>query len=122
MRNPLVMATAAKKAVSMLGKIQQFGITKDMSEDATDALVMDLATAKAIEMNKPVAECVKGQEYYVGMLKDFQGMTPLQRLDNQYNDVFFEVASEEEILALLTDPVVETPEVKVKASRKKKAA
>jgi len=104
-RNPQVMATAAKKAVSMLARIQQFGITADMSEDDTDALVMNLAEAKAIEAELPIGEFVKGQEWYVESLKLFQGMTPLQRLDNQYNDCFFEVASEEEILAMLTDPV-----------------
>ena len=104
-RNPQVMATAAKKAVSMLARIQQLGITSDMSEDDKDALVMNLAEAKAIESELPVGDFVKGQEWYVQNLVDFAGMTPLQRLDDQYNDCFYEVASEEEILAMLTDPV-----------------
>ncbi len=114
-KNPQVTATAFKKAKAKMKKIAQLSITPDMSEDEIDAIVMDLAEAKAIENNAPVGDFVKGQQWYVQSLVDFSGMTPQERLDLEYEDVFGEVASEEELLALLADPVVEEEKVEAAA-------
>ncbi len=122
MRNPQVQATAGKKARAKLVKIQELGITADMSEDDADALIVRLATAKAIEDSVPVADKMKGQQWYVNELIKFAGMTALERLNTEYDDCFFEVASEEEILAMLEDPAPVPVVEKPKTRARKKAA
>lgn len=107
-RNPQITAVAFKKAKAKLAKIKQLGILPDMTVEAIDALVMNLAEAKAIENSAPVANYVKGQQWYVQSLVDFAGLTAAERLDFEYNDCFAEVASEEELVAMLEDaPKVE---------------
>ena len=100
-RNPQITSAAGKQAVRKLAKIKQLGITPDMAVEDIDAIVMNLAEAKAIVDNKNIKECVSGQEYYVNMLVEFAGMTPLEQLNAEYETAFFEVASEEELLAKL---------------------
>ena len=116
-RNPQITAVAFKKAKAKLAKIKQLGILPDMTVEAIDALVMNLAEAKAIVEQKDVKEFVAGQEYYVGMLVEFSGMTAIEQLNIEYDDAFPEVASEEELLAMLEGmsvlPVVEEPEKEV---------
>ncbi len=102
-RNPQVMATGGRQARSMLDKVEQLGITAEMSEDDMDALVLRLAEAKAIEQDKPMKGFVSGQNWYVGQLIAFAGMTPLERLNFKCEEVFYDIASEEEILATLAD-------------------
>ena len=107
-KNPQVMATAFKKGRAKLKKIEQLGIVADISEDDIDTIVMNLAEAKAIENSAPVADYVKGQQWYVQSLVDFAGLTAAERLDFEYNDCFAEVASEEELVAMLENaPKVE---------------
>ncbi len=123
-RNPEVTAMAFRQAKRKLRKIEQLGITSDMSEDDIDAKIMDLAEAKAIEASAPVSDFVAGQQWYVESLVAFAGMTPIERLNVEYEEAFPEVASEEELLAALADPVpvVVAPVAKIKRVRKKAAA
>jgi hypothetical protein len=118
-RNPQVLAAAFRVAKAKKAKIAQLGITADMTEDEIDSLVMSLAEAKAIEKEAPMKDFVAGQQWYVEQLVTFAGMTAKERLDAEFEDKFPEVASEEELLALLeddepveepepTDPVVDT--------------
>lgn len=100
-RNPQVLATAFKKARAKLKKINQLGITPDMSEDDIDKLVIKLSEIKGIETNSHMNNFITGQQWYVQSLVDFSGMTAEERLDHEYEDCFPDVASEQELLDML---------------------
>lgn len=100
-QNQQVLATAYKKAKYKLSRIAELKITPDMDEDDIDDIVMNLATAKAIQEERPVKEFTRGQQWYVESLVKFSGMTPLERLDTEYEDCFADSSSKEDMLAKL---------------------
>ena len=100
-QNQQVLATAYRKAKHKLVRIAELGITRDMDEDAVDDIVMRLSMAKALQEDRPVSEFTRGQQWYVESLVKFSGMTPLDRLDTEYEDCFADSSSKEDMLAKL---------------------
>lgn len=102
-KNPQALALAFKKCKGKLLKIKELSITPDMSEDAIEALIENLATAKAVEKETNVAEVLAGQRWYVEGLVKFSGMTTEEQLQAEYDDSFADTASEAEMLKALTE-------------------
>ena len=100
-KNPQALAMAFKKTVGKKAKIQELGITPDMDEEAIEALIEKLATAKAAEDNSDLAEHVKGQRWYVESLVKFSGLNSKEMLESEYKDAFADSASEAEMLDVL---------------------
>jgi hypothetical protein len=100
-RNQQVLAIAFKKAKRKLQRIKELGITADMSEDAIDSLVTQLAEAKAVEAEAPVKDFLDGQQWYVESLVTASGMTSQELIDAEYEDSFADAASEDEMSEVL---------------------
>lgn len=100
-KNPQALAQAFKKCAGKILKIKELEITSDMSEDATEALIEKLATAKAAEDNTAMADHVKGQRWYVEGLVKFSALDTAAQLEAEYKDAFADNASEDEMLQSL---------------------
>lgn len=100
-RKPEALSAAFFDAKAKIEKIKQLNITVDMSIEAQDLLVEDLATAKALENGGKVADYRKGQAWYVESLVEFAGMSNNARLEHCYTRKFAEQANEAEMLDAL---------------------
>lgn len=101
--DPLIRASAFRSARGKSVKIAELGITPDMSEDAIDEIVSQLAEKKAEETGKKFEDIVKGQRWYVEDLVKFSGLDAQERLDYEYMQKFPDIASEDEMLQSLED-------------------
>jgi hypothetical protein len=100
-RNPQVLPAAFKKARAKLKKIEELNITPDMSEDSIDNLVITLSEIKALETETHINNFISGQQWYVQSLVDFSAMNAEERLNQEYDDCFPDIASEQEMLDML---------------------
>lgn len=102
-KNPQALALAFKKCKGKLLKIQELGITPEMTEEEIEALIENLSTAKAVEKETNITEVVAGQRWYVEGLVKFSAMTNEEQLQAEYDDSFADTASEAEMLKALAD-------------------
>lgn len=100
-RNQQVLATAFKKAKRKIARIKELGITPEITEEAADAIIENLATAKALEAGEKVADHLDGQQWYVESLVKASGMTAQELIDAEYEDSFGDIASEDEMTTAL---------------------
>ena len=100
-KNQQVLAIAFKKAKRKLQRIAELNITPKMTEKAIDKLVVDLATAKAVEAKEPVEGFIDGQQWYVESLVKASALTDQALLDAEYDDSFADVAGEDEMCSAL---------------------
>ena len=101
-RNHEALANAFKQVQVHLDKIEELGITPDMTEDQVDALVKELSEAKALlESSTDWKKHSKGQQFYVEQLVKESGMSNQELLDYHYKRSFAEVATEDEMLQAL---------------------
>jgi len=102
-KNPQARALAFKKCKGKRLKIAELGITPDQSEDATEAMIEALATAKAADKKvTDIAEFVSGQRWYVENLVRYSALTVEEQYQEDYDDAFAEMGSETEQLAFLS--------------------
>jgi len=102
-KNPQALALAYKKCKGKLLKIKELKITPDWSEKKIDALIENLATAKAVEKETNMSEHIAGQRWYVESLVRFSGLTIDEQLQAEYEDSFADSASESEMLKSLAE-------------------
>ena len=102
-KNPQALALAYKKCKGKLLKIKELKITPDWSEKKIDALIENLATAKAVEIETNMSEHIAGQRWYVESLVRFSGLTIDEQLQAEYEDSFADSASESEMLKSLAE-------------------
>lgn len=101
-KNEEALALAYKRAKGKSLKIRDLNIESDMEEDAIRALIVYQAKAKAKADGKDdFLPFIKGQEWYIRDLIAFSALTAQERLDVEYDSVFGDVASEEEMLVSL---------------------
>lgn len=101
-KNHEALANAFKQVQIHLDKIEELGIKSDWSEDQIDVLVKELSQAKAlVESKSDWKPFSKGQQFYVETLVKESGMTGQELLDWHYKRSFAEVATEDEMLAVL---------------------
>ena len=101
-RNQKVAAQAFKKTKRKLQRIKELGITPDMTEEQIDKIVVDLATAKALDNEgSTVEDHLDGQQWYVESLVKASGMTSQEVFEAEYDDSFADVASDDEMFSLL---------------------
>jgi len=100
-KNPQAAASAFKRCRGKLLKIKELGITANMSVKKQEAMIENLATAKAVEANMDMNEFVAGQRWYVEGLVKFAGMTVEEQFEAEYQDSFADSASEAEMLTAL---------------------
>jgi len=96
-KNPQALALAFKKCKGKILKIKELAITPEMDEDAIEALIEQLAVAKAAEDDSAMSDHVKGQRWYVEGLVKFSALEPEDQLEQEYNDAFADNASEDEM-------------------------
>lgn len=97
-RKPEAVSAACQDGIAKLEKIKQLGITADMSQEDQDALVEDLATAKALETEADIKDVRSGQRWYVESLVEFAGQEPEDQFETLYRKQFARTANEAEIL------------------------
>jgi len=102
-KNPQALALAFKKCKGKIQKISELSITPAMTEKKVEALIENLATAKAVEKAVPISEVVAGQRWYVEGLVRFSGLTIEEQLNSEYEDSFADSASESEMLKALAN-------------------
>lgn len=102
-RNHEVLALAFKRAKAKTLKIKELAITPKMTKKAIDTLIVKLSDVKMAEPDntKNRNDTVKGQRWYIEDLVAFSAMDPQARLDNEYNNCFSDIASEDEMLLAL---------------------
>jgi len=99
-KNPVALQSAFLDVLAKRKKCVQLGVA-DISLEQTDALVLDLATAKAIDEGVTIQEVIKGQQWYVDSLKRFVRLTPKQQLEECYAHKLSLLAEEDEMLEYL---------------------
>jgi hypothetical protein len=100
-KNQQVLAVAFKRTKRKLARIKDLGITPDMPEDAIDKIVVDLATAKALDEKGDVKDYLDGQQWYVESLIKASALEAADLLEAEYNDSFADVASEDDMVNML---------------------
>ena len=102
-KNPQALALAYKKCKGKIQKIAELSIVPAMSDKKVEALIENLATAKAVEKAVPISDVVAGQRWYVEGLVRFSGLTIEEQLNSEYEDSFADSASEGEMLKALAN-------------------
>jgi hypothetical protein len=100
-RNPQALALAFRKCKGKILKIKELAITPSMKEKDIEALIENLATAKAKAKVVDISETVAGQRWYVEQLVLFSGLSTEDQLTQEYDDSFADTASEGEMLKAL---------------------
>ena len=100
-KKPEAVLAEYRSAAHKLTKAKILGITPDMSEEAQDELVENLAMAKALQNNKPVDDYIGGQRWYVESLIEAVAMNTKDLYDKEYKRAWEERAEESELLANL---------------------
>ena len=100
-KKPEAVLAAYRSAAHKLVRAKTLGITPDMSEEAQDELVENLATAKALQNNKPIDGYIDGQRWYVESLIEAVTLTTEELYDKEYKRAWEERAEESELLANL---------------------
>lgn len=103
-RNHEVLALAFKRAKAKSIKITELAIVPKMTKKAVDALIVTLSDVKMADPTntKDRNETVKGQRWYVEDLVAFSAMEPQERLNNEYDNCFADIAGEDEMLVELS--------------------
>lgn len=99
-KNAQATTLAFKRARSRSLKIKELGITPEITEDETNALIETLAKAKAVkEGSEDDTEYIRGQRIYVeGLIALAKLPTAQERIDYEYHNAFADVAKEEEMV------------------------
>lgn len=101
MDNPLIRATAYRRAVGKTSAIKRLGIHPDMEEDQINTLIELRAKDKATTEGGDWKTYVSGQRWYVEDLIRYSELDAVSRLQASYMDAFPDSASEDEMIASL---------------------
>jgi len=98
---PEMRSAAYKEALQRKQQMKLHNITADMTQEQSDAKIIQLSEAKAELTGKPVSSVAAGQEWYVNELIEFAGMSPTERYQWGRDQSFPDTASDAELLSAL---------------------
>lgn len=100
--NKEALSAAFKQVQIHLDKIEELGIKSDWTEDQIDTKVKELSEEKALlEGETDWKKFSKGQQFYVELLVKESAMTNKDLLEYHYKRSFADVATEDEMMAVL---------------------
>lgn len=98
-----LLGTAFKRARSTKQKILELGITPDLSEELTEALVNKLAAAKVklLDDGTKVSQVIGGMEWYVTSLITKSAMADKDLLSLEYDELNIDNSTFDELVGML---------------------
>ena len=99
--NPIAKSKALRKAMAKTTRIKELNLSTEMSQEDKDAVIINLATAKAMVTGKKLKDVVGGQTWYVEDLIEYSCLTPKERFEKEYNDCLIDEADEDDIEAFI---------------------
>ncbi len=102
-QNQEILALAFRHAKGKNRKIEELGITPDMTKEAINEVIIKIVDAKMADEDneKTRKDHVKGQRIYIEGLVKFAGLTNEEKLDFEYNDLFIDRADKQQLVDML---------------------